>query len=137
MNRRSGLTTATVWALAVIITVSGTSLVGSLVLCVGSDGHADLEVALGQCCVGENTARGNADGASSTALVDTCGSCADIDLDATPLTKERQRLEPPHFVAMDVSGQATSCTARIVDSALGTGSGPPHLEGLVTVVLLT
>ncbi|MBW2278266.1 MAG: hypothetical protein JRF63_12285 [Deltaproteobacteria bacterium] len=134
MNRRRDLTTATVWALVVVITVSGTSLAGSLVLCVGSDGHVDLEAALGPCCL---TDVDGGDGDLETALVDTCGSCADIELDATPLTKEKQRLEPPHFVATDMPGQATICTATIVDSGLGTESGPPHLEGLATVVLLT
>ena len=134
MNRRRDLTTATVWTLAVIITVGGTSLVGGVVLCVGSDGHVDLEVALGPCCLTDGD---GVDGDVETALVDTCGSCADIELDATPLTKEKQRLEPPHFVAMDMPGQATICTATIVDYGLGTDSGPPHLEGLATVVLLT
>ena len=137
MNRRPGLTTAIATALAVIITVSGTSLVGSLVLCVGSDGHVDLEVALGACCLDENTAGGGADRDPSTLLIDSCGNCADIELDVTPLTKGKQRLEPPHFVAMDVPGQATACTATFDVSGLGTGSGPPHLEGLATVVLLT
>ena len=137
MTRHRHLTTAIAIALAVIITVSGTSLVGSLVLCVGSDGHVDLEVALGACCLDENTAGGGADRDPSTLLIDSCGNCADIELDSTPLTKEKQLLEPPHFVAMDVPGQATACTAPFDVSGLGTGSGPPHLEGLATVVLLT
>ena len=46
LNQHQSLRTAIAVTLAVIITAGGMSLVGSFVLCVGSDGHADLELAL-------------------------------------------------------------------------------------------
>lgn len=135
MNQQPGLSTAIAIALAVIITAGGMSLVGSFVLCVGSDGHADLELALGACCIDDDGPGGEPDG--STKLVDSCGGCSDIGLDASSLTKGKQRLEPPHLAAMNEPVQARAFPTSLADSGLPTSSGSPHLEGLATVILLT
>jgi len=120
-----------------MITAGGTSLAGSLVLCVGSDGHADLEVALGGCCVDEDIISGDLAGDPVTGLIESCGSCADLELDATPLTKEKHRLEAPSLLAVNGIIPVMARADSMVNSDSFRNSGPPHLEGLATVVLLT
>lgn len=135
LNQHHSLKTAVAVALAVIITAGGMSLVGSFVLCVGSDGHADLELALGVCCIDDDDHP--ADPGPSSRLVDSCGSCADIGLDASSLTEGRQRLAPPQRAEMAVADQFTTNAESILDTGRGAESGPPHLKDLQTVVLLT
>jgi hypothetical protein len=135
LNQRQSLTTAVAIVLVVIITAGGMSLVGSYVLCVGSDGHTALELALGVCCIDEDASRWEAE--TSTALVDSCGGCADIGLDASSLTEGRQRLAPPRYVMVDAAGQLDTSSKLVFAAGRGAESGPPHLEELQTVVLLT
>ncbi len=137
MTRNGPMTTLLVWCLTLIFIVGGASLTGSLVLCVGSDGHTDLEVALGFCCVEVETTHANADGDHSASLVDPCGDCSDIELDATPLTKQKRRLEPPQSAAMLETVQVGVPTVSAADSGPSRGAGSPHLDALSTVVLLT
>ena len=134
MNRCPGLTTAIAIALAVIITASGTSLLGGVVLCIGSDGHVDLEVALGPCCLTDVDGVG---GDSEKALVDSCGRCADIELDTTPLTKEKHRLEPPVAIASWAPIDLHEILEPSRDFDHQTEGGSSHLGNLATVVLLT
>ena len=135
LNQHQSLKTAIAVALAVIITAGGLSLVGSFVLCVGSDGHADLELALGVCCIDDDDHPD--DPGPSSRLVDSCGSCADIGLDASSLTEGRQRLAPPQCAEMDVAGQFSTSAESILDTGRGAESGPPHFGNRVMVVLLT
>lgn len=135
MIRNGNLTIAVAWALVVIFTAAGSSMAGSLVLCVGSDGHADLERAFENCCVEDQRAGRDID--SPTRLVDSCGSCSDLDLDATPLTKQRQRLEAPHTIVVGDSLDATVCATSVVAAASETIISPPDLINISSVVLLT
>ena len=137
MDRHRHLMNIISLALVVVFTAAGSSLMGSLVLCVGSNGHTDLEVAFGTCCIDEAPGRVGSHGDSCPALVDPCGDCDDIELDSTSLTKGKQRLEPPHLAAMNEPVQARAFPASLADSGLPTSPGSPHLEGLATVVLLT
>lgn len=135
MIRSGKLTAAVAWALVVILTATGSSLAGSLVLCIGSDGHADLERALESCCIGDQRDDRNAD--LATRLVDSCGSCSDLDLDATPLTKQRQRLKAPHTVVVGDCLSAKVCATSMVTADSETIIAPPDLAGLSSVILLT
>jgi len=134
VTRHRHLTTAIAWTLAVIITVSGTSMAGSVVLCIGSNGHVDVEIALGPCCLTDVDGR---DGDVETAQVDTCGRCADIELDATPLTREKHRLRPPVAIA----SWAPIDLHEILEPSCGfdhqAEGGSADLATLATVVLLT
>lgn len=131
------MTTAMAWALVVMITAGGTSLVGNTVLCVGSDGHADLEVALGVCCLEADIPHDETDGYAPAGLVDSCSGCADLELDETPLKRQKHQLDPPHVAAMNEAVHTSACAAPLVDSGSSRGCLSPHLEVLATVVLLT
>ena len=137
MTRRRHLTTAIVLTLVVIFTAVGSPLAGTLVLCVGSDGHADLEVALGACCVDEPPRRVDGVGDEESARVDPCGGCADIELDATPLVKQKQLLDPPHAIGIAGSAEVRSRVLLPVGAGSGAEPAPPDLEAIATVVLLT
>jgi hypothetical protein len=119
----------------VIVTAACLPLTGSLVLCVGSDGHADLEIAFDACCVEDH--RGDHDPDSPVGLVDSCGSCSDLDLDSTPLTKQRQRLEaPPDSVAVQFT-RVEACDSLLATDDAESVIAPPYLADLCSVVLLT
>ena len=137
LNQHRHMTNVIAWTIVVVFTAAGSSLAGSLVLCVGSDGHADLEIALGACCVDEAPGRGGSDGASFPALMDPCGGCADIELDTTPLIKQKHQLVPP--LQADVAGAVEAISD--ISESVGAGSNewfsPPDLQAIATVVLLT
>jgi len=135
LNQHQSLKIATAIALTVIITAGGMSLVGNFVLCVGSDGHAALELAFGECCIDDDSDRGVTE--TSTSLVDSCGGCADIGLDASSLTEGRQRLAPPQCIVMKTAGQFNTNAESMLDTGRGAESGPPHFGNRVMVVLLT
>ena len=126
---------AGVCALVVFATAACLPLTGSLVLCVGSDGHADLEIAFDACCVGDHRDDPNLD--SAAGLVDSCGSCSDLDLDSIPLTTQRHRLETPTTAA---AARYTCVEGRVpllvIDDS-ETVVDPPDLQDLSSVVLLT
>ena len=133
--RSGNPTPAVVCVLVVIVTAACLPLTGSLVLCVGSDGHADLEVAFDACCVEDHRDDQGPD--SPVGLVDSCGSCSDLDLDSTPLTKQRQRLEaPPDSVAVQFTSVEACVSLPVIDDA-DLVVDPPDLEDLSSVVLLT
>jgi hypothetical protein len=135
VNRSGNPTPVVVCVLVVIVTAAFLPLTGSLVLCVGSDGHADLEVAFDACCVEDH--RGDHDPKSPVGLVDSCGSCSDLDLDSTPLTKQRQRLEaPPDSVAVQFTRVEVCVSLLVIDDA-ESDVDRPDLEDLSSVVLLT
>lgn len=129
--------TAIALTLVVTFTALGSPLAGTLVLCIGSDGHADLEIALGECCVDEPPSRVDGVGGEDSTLVDPCGGCADIELDTTPLIKHKHRLHPPQLPEISVPSQIAAWVASFAETDPSGGSVPPHLADLATVVLLT
>ena len=88
-------TTATTWALVVIFTLGGAFQAGAAVLCVGADGHTDIEVALDGCCLTSTQAHDDSSGSAGVFLDTSCGSCADIRVDLEPLNKQKHRFSPP------------------------------------------
>ncbi len=137
LDQHRGLTTAIALALAVIIAAGGMSLVGSFVLCVGSNGHVDLELALGLCCLDVDARGDDAGGDNPAKFVDSCGGCSDIGLDASSLTEGTQRLVPPTSAVMNLAGIFDIATESFVESDRREGLDPPHLASLLSVVLLT
>jgi hypothetical protein len=94
------MTTATTWALVVIFTLGGAFQAGAAVLCVGADGHADIEVALEGCCVTSTQARDDGSGNAGVSLDSSCGDCSDIRVDLEPLNKEKHQFSPPERAAV-------------------------------------
>jgi hypothetical protein len=102
-------TTATIWALVVIFTFGGAFQAGAAVLCVGADGHTDIEVALESCCLTSIEASNDGSGPAGVSLDTSCGSCSDIRLDLEPLNKEKHQVSPPERVTVGSLSLGHSC----------------------------
>ena len=106
---RRQMTTATTWALVVIFTLGGAFQAGAAVLCVGADGHADIEVALEGCCVTSTQARDDGSGSAGVSLDPSCGDCSDIRVDLEPLNKEKHQFSPPERAAVGTLSLGRGC----------------------------
>ena len=130
------MTTATAWALVVIFTLAGASHAGAAVLCVGADGHTDIEVALEGCCLTSTQARDDSSGGAGVSLDASCGSCSDIRLDLERLNKQKHQVSPPERAV-----EGTLSLGRCGDEPTRTRDGRPdhHSQStspLTTIVLL-
>ena len=86
--------TAAAWILAcVFITGSGIQL-GAAVVCLGSDGHVDVESFLASCCTSKRSDDPGA-GTRFNAGSSSCGDCVDVQLKAPPLTSREDWLASP------------------------------------------
>lgn len=136
--RPNHLMTAMALTLAVFLVLSNASQVAGVVLCVGLDGHVEIETIFDGCCVpGTAGSRGNTDDESVTDSA--CSDCTDVQLKAPPLrSKGPQSLQPgsdAKCVACSPcseSGIAT-CAADVTDM----DQHSKALTGISTVVLLT
>ena len=106
---RRQMTTATTWALVVIFTLGGAFQAGAAVLCVGADGHVDIEVALEGCCVPSAQARDDSSGGAGVSLGTSCGSCSDIRVDLEPLNKQKHQFSPPERAAVGTLSLGRGC----------------------------
>jgi len=130
------MTTATTWALVVIFTLGGAFQAGAAVLCVGADGHIDIEVALEGCCLTSIQARDDSSGSAGVSLDTSCGNCSDIRVDLEPLNKQKHRFSPPERAAVGTLSLDRGCDER---TRARDGRSDHHsrsTSSLSTVVLL-
>lgn len=130
--------TATAFLLATLLVVSGAAQISAVVVCVGLDGHADVESLFDNCCLSDAGAA--CDDASDRSDADSaCGDCTDLQVQERPLrSKEIQAVQP------DSDGASPVCTPRsgsgveirTVDIT-GMDQHWRSLASLSTVVLLT
>jgi hypothetical protein len=92
--RPNHLTTATAMTLAALLVLSSATQVAAVVVCVGLDGHVDVESVFASCCM-PSIARSVDDGSELSITGSTCGDCTDVQLEAPPLrSKETLQLQP-------------------------------------------
>jgi hypothetical protein len=125
-------TALTAWSLVALITLTGVSTADAVVLCIGSDGHVDVESAFETCCLTDGP--GNR---TETTLVDPCTGCSDIELDTVPRIQEKHRLDSPHAHTSIRVETALNSETRTTESHPAGGDEYPHLAAMSTVVLLT
>ena len=130
------MTTATTWALVVIFTLGGAFQAGAAVLCVGADGHADIEVALEGCCVTSTQARDDGSGSAGVSLDPSCGDCSDIRVDLEPLNKEKHQFSPPERAAVGTLSLGRGCDEPILARNGRSDHHSRSTSSLSTVVLL-
>ncbi len=83
----------TAWALTAVLLFGGTVADTALVVCVGLDGHADLEiVATGCCSITAEEPTGHAEPGIASAT-EGCAGCVDLALDVESL-KAASKLFP-------------------------------------------
>jgi hypothetical protein len=93
----------TAWILAVALAFCGIAEAGPAVLCVGNDGHSDVEYSLAGCCVLETD---EADQLNSTAKMagrTGCDDCVDLGLDQNSLTVGKKLLPTPEVTMLRVT----------------------------------
>ncbi len=80
--KRKRTSTVTAWLLAVVVVFGGAAEIRAAVLCVGDDGHTDIEMLASFSCA--EAARPTSDGSvpGLVAADSHCGDCVDLRLDA-------------------------------------------------------
>ncbi len=131
--------TAAVYLLAFLFATTGGVQIGAAVVCVGADGHIDVENFFDGCC---SPVVPDDHGTGVTVVVDgsSCGDCVDVQLRMVPLkTREGWLFSPT------ISAGIRSITSSCLVGADGRNSFPPNssdrcsqsLTLLSTVILLT
>ena len=67
-------------------------------LCVGGDGHADVEYGFAGCCVGSTDSRGQTDPPVAMSGGPDCDGCADLDLEKNSLRAGKKLLPAPEMI---------------------------------------
>ena len=127
------------YLLIALFTTTGGIQIGAAVVCVGADGHIDVESVFDGCC---NPVAADDHGAGVNVVVDgsSCGDCVDVQLRMVPLkTREGWLFSPT------ISAGLRSMTSSCLSGADGRNSFPPNcsdrqsqsLTLLSTVILLT
>jgi hypothetical protein len=88
------LMTATALPLAALLVLSSAGQAAAVAVCVGLDGHIDVELLLESCCIADGAGpRGTAADLAITGA--ECGDCTDVQLKAPPLrSKKTPQLQP-------------------------------------------
>lgn len=85
----------TVWVLAVVVLFGGTLAEGALVVCVGEDGHADVEIIATGCCSLGNAESSNRDVPGVRSAAGGCAGCVDLGLNVESLKAAPKPLPVP------------------------------------------
>jgi len=130
--------TATVSLAAVMLILSNTAWLGSAVVCVGFDGHVDVESLFEGCCNPDTPDSPSSDKGFVPADPN-CGDCTDVELKASSLRSRECQLSHPDLGTGCPVGKQSLGGKRSVRSEVVVGMDQ-HWHSLVTissVVLLT
>jgi len=118
--------------------VAAAGPVQAMVVCVGANGHVDVELALGGCCltpqIQETSTRLHVDTASHG-----CTGCTDHRLSTPLASNNSQRLRQLRPCFNEVPASATmnlSCISFTTQQEYSTSPPPPTLDLLATIILL-
>lgn len=146
-SRRGQTRFSAVSGLAALLLLVGMSLslcLGPAVLCIGSDGHRDVEVLAGGCCSSPASSPASAEAALKRTgqFERSCGACFDLLLE-TPRVFPWQ----PRSEAFEVQAASSTLAVRMPDDSRREGKAPTSdpargcvfqpFELLSTVILLT
>ena len=130
---------ATVLLLTAVLILGNVGQLGSAVICIGFDGHVDIESLLKGCCA-PGTSSASTEGTLAAGFDSSCGGCTDLQLNYLPFTAQKYHWtqsdvdcgcvpRPPSF---SVCG-TVRCSVCITE----TDQHAESLSVLSTVVLLT
>jgi hypothetical protein len=86
--------TATAITLAALLVLSSATQVVAVSVCVGQDGHVDIESVFDDCCISD-AAGPRGDVPELATIGSGCGDCTDVQLKAPPLrSKETLHFQP-------------------------------------------
>ena len=130
--------TATAFTLAAVLVLGSAAQLGIAVVCVGFDGHIDIESLLEGCCISGNS--NDLQGNVGLVLAGSaCGDCTDVQLKAPRLRSKESRLSAPGLSTGSIPCSRSSLSARSVRpaDAADTDQRRQTLKPLTTVVLQT
>jgi len=125
--------------LATVLVLSNVAQLGSAIVCVGSDGHIDIESSVCTCCAPTASHDGWARTGPAPANP-SCSDCVDVPLRVPPLKPKAPQLSTADI---DAEGRmpASTCNGRsrfdFVVHAKHMDQHPQSLLSISTVVLLT
>ena len=129
--------TATVLTLAAMLALSNAAQLGSSVVCVGSDGHIDVETSICACCF-EPSSHDEIFHSELAPAIPSCSDCVDVpmsvpsDKSGTPLLSTPQA--EGRIVGLSSAGD---CGTGLLFEAKQMDQHWQSLSPLSTVVLLT
>jgi len=129
--------TATVLMLAAMLALSNAAQLGSSVVCVGSDGHIDVETVVCTCC-SVPASHGESFHSELAPSIPSCSDCVDVpmsvpsDKSGTPLLSTPQA--EGRMIALSIAG---GCRTGLLFPANQMDQHWQSLSSLSTVVLLT
>ena len=88
------------WILAVALVFGGIAEAGPAVLCVGNDGHTDVEYSLAGCCVFEADEAEKRNSGAKIAGRSGCDDCVDLGLDQDSLLTGKKLLPAPEATVL-------------------------------------
>lgn len=86
---------AAAWCLSLVLAVGGAVNLGAAVLCVGFDGHVDVEYLLAGCCISSPSSLDQPAPAVIVTDGPGCGACVDLEVGDPILKSEKQRNPAP------------------------------------------
>lgn len=111
-----------VWLLTVVFALGGIAEAGPAVLCVGEDGHVDVEYGLSDCCVLVPNDSAQRESQTTVADLSGCDDCVDLGISLNSLKTGKNLLPAPAVTVLRISpmrtettGGAAPDTARHVD----------------------
>ena len=142
MARRFGISAmppAISWIVSLVLVVSGLLDLGAPVICIGPNGHVDLEFNTAECCLsGPRLAETPVVPASAASAAD-CGGCVDLRAAKTALARDGGRWSPQQPMICEAWLQGLVGPGLPgIDAALASGHHCRHeiLSSLSSVVLL-
>ncbi len=105
------------WVLAVALAFGGIAAAGPAVLCVGDDGHTDVEYSLAGCCILVVEEAEHTSSAAKIAGRSGCDDCVDLGLNQDSLIAGKKLLPAPEATvlrwALSLSETASAKTAAV------------------------
>lgn len=105
------------WVLAVALAFGGIAEAGPAVLCIGDDGHTDVEYSLAGCCILVVEEAEHTSSAAKIAGRSGCDDCVDLGLNQDSLIAGKKLLPAPEATvlrwALSPSETASANTAAV------------------------
>ena len=136
--RPKHLLTVTAFTLVALVALSSAAQMATVIVCVGPDGHIDIESVFEGCCI-SGGAGAHGDAAELSITASDCGDCTDFQLKVPPLKPKKDQLSQPGGdtgCALCTLCTHTEKTTRLADS-IDKDQHWQTLATLSTVVLLT
>ena len=98
------LAIALAWCLSLALALGGAVDVSAAVLCIGFDGHVDVEYLLAGCCLSNQPSPDQPAVGTLASGAPDCGACVDLQVDDPTLRCEKQPIPAPE------AGAANNCS---------------------------